>query len=132
MNNELTIMRWEEKEVRVEQGSKVNLVDVAKCCGLTKTNGNGKEYVRWNDGKASAEKKYISHIKIFTNDNKTSLMDIVAKATSRNISMTSINEKNVNDILVYDLLIKVSSKEDLDLFINDLEMLKYVDLVKRY
>lgn len=88
--------------------------------------------VRWNDGKASTEKKYISHIKIFTNDNKTSLMDIVAKATSRNISMTSINEKNVNDILVYDLLIKVSSKEDLDLFINDLEMLKYVDLVKRY
>ena len=88
--------------------------------------------VKWNDRSDTNDKKYISHIKVFTNENKTSLMDIVAKATSRNIQMTSINEKNVNDRIIYDLLIKVSSKEDLDLFINDLEMLKYVDLVKRY
>jgi GTP pyrophosphokinase len=88
--------------------------------------------VKWNDGKSPEDRKYISHIKVFTNDTNSSLMDIVAKATTRNIQMTSINEKNVNDRLVYDLLIKVSSKEDLDLYINDLEMLKYVDLVKRY
>ena len=87
--------------------------------------------VKWNDRNEN-DKKYISHIKVFTNETKTSLMDIVAKATSRNIQMTSINEKSINDRIVYDLLIRVSSKEDLDLFINDLEMLKFVDSVKRF
>lgn len=46
------ITKFGDKDVRINSG-KVNLVDVAKCCGLTKTNGNGKEYVRWNDPKSN-------------------------------------------------------------------------------
>ena len=49
--NELMVREFGAKEVRWSNDDKVNLVDVAKCLGLTKVNNNGKQYVRWNDGK---------------------------------------------------------------------------------
>lgn len=63
MNEELTIMRWGEKDVRVEQGSKVNLVDVAKCCGLTKIANSGNEVVRWKGNETSIVGKLNSVVK---------------------------------------------------------------------
>ena len=54
MNEELTIMRWEEKDVRVGEKNKVNLVDVAKCCGLTKKSNSGENVVKWKNGRTDS------------------------------------------------------------------------------
>lgn len=38
------------KDVKVESSGKVNLVDVAKCCGLTRIANSGNEVVCWKNG----------------------------------------------------------------------------------
>ena len=63
LTNEI-ITKFGDRDVRINS-EKVNLVDVAKCCGLTKTNGNGKEYVRWNDPKSN--NSIIGKFKIILN-----------------------------------------------------------------
>lgn len=57
--NELMVREFGTKEVRWSNDDKVNLVDVAKCLGLIKVNNNGKQYVRWNDGKGVIKKLQI-------------------------------------------------------------------------
>ena len=69
---------------------------------------------------------------IFTNNIKGNLLDIITKATTRNIIVTSLNEVNKNDHVNYELLVKVQSKNELELFIDDLKTLSFVDDVKRY
>ena len=69
---------------------------------------------------------------IFTNNIKGNLLDIITKATTRNVIVTSLNEVNKNDHVNYELLVKVQSKNELELFIDDLKTLSFVDDVKRY
>ena len=63
MNDELTIMRWGEKDVRVGGKNKVNLVDVAKCCGLTKIANSGNIVIRWKGSETSVVSKLKTVVK---------------------------------------------------------------------
>lgn len=87
--------------------------------------------VEWNKHKDDEIKQYISKVTVLTNGINNSLVDIVAKATARNINVSSMNEIKRNGKIMYDLLLKVQSKDDLDQFINDLEALSFIEEVKR-
>lgn len=45
------VREFGSKEVRWSNDDKLNLVDVAKCLGITRVNNQGKEYVKWNNNK---------------------------------------------------------------------------------
>lgn len=87
--------------------------------------------VEWNNDNQE-DKQYVTKISIETNGIGNKLVDIVAKATARSINVSGLNEINHNDHIFYDLLVKVPSKEDLDLFISDVKSLPFVESVKRY
>lgn len=88
--------------------------------------------VEWNKHKDDDVKQYASKITILTNGINNSLVDIVAKATVRNINVTNMSEIKRNGNIMYDLLLKVKNKDDLEQFINDLEALSFIEEVKRY
>ena len=88
--------------------------------------------VEWCERKDDDIKQYVAKMTIFTNNIKGNLLDIITKATTRNIIVTSLNEVNKNDHVNYELLVKVQSKNELELFIDDLKTLSFVDDVKRY
>ena len=89
--------------------------------------------VSWNPNRNDdIDKQYIAKLGVYTNGLKSNLLDIVTKATVRNVVVNSINESNHNNGLYYDIIVKVHNKDDLDLFIGDLKTLKFVTNVKRY
>ena len=88
--------------------------------------------VSWNDSTDNTDKQYVSKVTILTNNINNNLLDIVTKATLRNVVVSSMNEVIRNNNTYYDLIIKVKNKNDLDLFINELETLSFVSEVKRY
>lgn len=88
--------------------------------------------VEWNNNSTNENKVYVSKITILTNGLKSNLLDIVTKATQRNVIVSSINEVDRSNNLYYDLLVKVKSKNDLDMFIEDVKTLTFVSEVTRY
>lgn len=88
--------------------------------------------VAWNEFSSEEDKQYVSKLTIETNATRSNLLDIVTKATLRNVVVSSINEINRNGVIFYDLLIKVHNKNDLELFIGELETLSFVSKVRRY
>ncbi len=88
--------------------------------------------VSWNENRNSDDKQYVSKLTVETNATRSNLLDIVTKATLRNVVVSSINEINRNGVLFYDLLIKVKNKNDLELFVTELESLPFVAKVGRY
>ena len=85
--------------------------------------------VEWN--MKSNDKLFISNFTIISNTSDNHILDIVTKASTRNIMISSINEKEEKDYLVYDISVKVKNNDDLSLLINDLEALSFVVEVKR-
>lgn len=85
--------------------------------------------VEWN--MKSNDKLFISNFTIISNTSDNHILDIVTKASTRNIMISSINEKEEKDYLIYDISVKVKNNDDLSLLINDLEALSFVVEVKR-
>ena len=51
---DVLVKMFETKEVKVSNdGNKVNLVDIAKCCGLTKKGGSGTLIANWKSGNSN-------------------------------------------------------------------------------
>lgn len=88
--------------------------------------------VSWNDNRNEEGKYYISKLTIFTNGTNNNVLDIVSSSTSIGIYISSVNEVNKNDLVYYDLIVKVKNKNDLDKFIDNLYNLKFVTKVSRY
>lgn len=88
--------------------------------------------VSWNDDRANSDKEYVAKMTLKTNGIKTNVLDIVTKATLRNINVSSINEIVRNGVIYYDLLVKVKGKDELDMFIDEILTLPFVVDVKRY
>lgn len=87
--------------------------------------------VSWNLTKSDDMKQYVSKMTLITNGLNNSVLDIVTKATLRNVSVSSINELNKNGVTYYDMLVKVHNKDDLDLFIDEIKTLPFVEDVRR-
>lgn len=88
--------------------------------------------VSWNEFRGEDAKQYVSKMTLETNGLNANVLDIVTKATLRNVIVSSINEINRNGVIFYDLLIKVNNKDDLDLFMDELRTLPFITHIKRY
>ena len=83
--------------------------------------------VKWNE---DTVKKFATDLLVYTNTDDN-LLDIIAKATSSNITIDSVNTLTKSDFKIYDLTILVENKEKLDKFCNELNSLKFVTKVER-
>ena len=84
--------------------------------------------VSWND---EITKKYSTSILITALNNKDILIDIIAKTSSSDITIQSINTINSQENYMFDIMVLVQDKENLFKFIRDLENIPDVVKVER-
>ena len=82
--------------------------------------------VQWNE---TTTKKYPLDLLITTIETKNILVDIIAKTTNLNISVTSINTLRENK--KYKLSILVENKQILDKFISELKSIQNIENIER-
>ena len=58
-------------------------------------------------------------------------MDLVGKATSKNVTIDSVKTKSDDSKTVYELMVKVASKDELDRFMDSLLQFQFVESVER-
>lgn len=83
--------------------------------------------VKWNNIEG---KKYPADIIIYTKNND-SLVDVVTKAQTSNIQISSVSTINNSDNKIYFITVLVSSLELLNKYMNDLLSINYIDRVER-
>lgn len=85
--------------------------------------------VSWNTNQLD---KYRTNIKVYIDSSNDHLIDIISLATKSDINITSINNKGlIKNEEVYELLLKVKNKENLDKFMLDLSNLNFISKVER-
>ena len=84
--------------------------------------------VKWND---SISKKYSTNILITASNNKKVLMDIIARTSSSEITIQSINTLNTQENYMFDIMVLVENKEKLFKFIREIEILPDIIHVER-
>lgn len=150
-NNKTTTKNNYKKDILVAGYDDI-LVNIADCCHPVKgdeiigyiTKGNGVTIhkknciniknindrlinVNWN---LDSDNTYISKLKIITNNDYNNMLDIITKASLKNVIVTSINEFNKNNTHGYNITIKVKNKNILDSFIESIRILSYVSKVE--
>lgn len=128
------------------------LVNIAECCHPVKgddiigyiTKGNGVSVhkkscinmkgidtrlinVCWN---MESDNSYISKLKIYTTDLNNNLLDIVTKASLKNVIVSSINEFSKDNNCGYNVIVKVKNKNDLDEFSESVRILSFVKRIE--
>ena len=152
LNNNRTTTKNNYKKDILVAGYDDILVNIADCCHPVKgdeiigyiTKGNGVTIhkknciniknindrlinVNWN---LDSDNTYISKLKIITNNDNNNMLDIITKASLKNVIVTSINEFNKNNTHGYNITIKVKDKNVLDSFIESIRILSYVSKVE--
>ena len=84
--------------------------------------------VSWND---KSDKSYLTDLRIETLPNKNALLEIITKASLRNVYVEAISNHDYEDYSTFDLTVKIPSRENLDSFITDLENLSFIKQVAR-
>ena len=145
--------KLEENDIIVDGVDNIK-VSVAKCCNpvpgdeiigyITKGEGiivhkkscpNIKNIdtrlidVDWNS--SNSDKLFIARIRVMTDTTNNHILDIVTKASTRGITISSINEINDKYGLAYEITVKVKNKDDLLLLVDDLRILPFVKEVIR-
>ena len=87
--------------------------------------------VLWNEKSNEDDKRYVTKLVLETNTLKPNVLDIVTKATLRNVNVSSMNELNHNSVTYFNLLVKVQNKRDLELFIDEVMTLPFIVNVRR-
>ena len=108
-------------------GITVHKKDCVNISGITERLINAE----WNENSNVENRIYISKIRIFLQDEKFDLLSIVAKATTRNIILSNVNEMNHGSSVSYDIVVKVKDKDSLELFMDDVKVLPFVRDVRR-
>lgn len=85
--------------------------------------------VDWNS--SNSDKLFIARIRVMTDTTNNHILDIVTKASTRGIAISSINEINDKYGLSYEITVKVKNKDDLLLLVDDLRILPFVKEVIR-
>ena len=154
VNRNVDVQKVNYKNDIIVAGTDNILVNLAKCCNpvpgdqiigyITKGEGvsvhkkdcpNVKGLttrlidVEWNNNDST--KLFVTNIFIRTNSNKNHLLDLVTAASTRNISINSINQKETGDVINYQMSVKVNNAEELSLFIEDIRNLSFVIEVVR-
>ena len=146
-NNKFSTKNDYKKDIIVA-GCDDILVNIADCCHPVKgdeiigyiTKGNGvtihkKDCVNIKDIKErlinvswnmNSDNTYVSKLKVISNDNNNNMLEIITKASLKNIQVTSINEFNKNNMHGYNITIKVKDNEILNSFIESVRILSFV------
>lgn len=128
------------------------LVNLAKCCKPVKgdnikgyiTKGQGITIhkanchninncerlidVSWN---TNDESVYLTDIEIEVLNGKNQLLDIITKASQKNIYVESVNTKELDDKIIYSMTVKIKNIEELENFINELYSFPFVKRAER-
>lgn len=153
VTSSITPERKNFKSEIIVAGSGDILVNLAKCCKpvrddeitgyITKGEGvsvhcanckniqNKKERLiecRWN---AEKEGIYFTDIRVEVLPSKNYLLDLIAKATAKNIYIEAVRTKEQEEKTIYEMTVKVKNKEELEGFMNSLYTLSFVCEVKR-
>lgn len=152
MNNSTNRKTKESKGDIIVSGKENILVSIAPCCKPVKgdkiigyiTKGEGIEVhkaecpnikeskrlieVAWNEESTT---NYTTDIKIVSLKEKNQLLEIIAKASQKDIYIESVNTKEELDTYIYQLSIKTENKDKLENFINDIRSLPKVLEVER-
>lgn len=153
VNNNLEIKENYKNDIIVDGVDNIK-VSVAKCCNpvpgdeiigyITKGEGiivhkkncpNIKNIdtrlidVDWNS--SNSDKLFLARIRVMTDTTNNHILDIVTKASTRGITISSINEINDKYGLAYEITVKVKNKDDLLLLVDDLRILPFVKEVIR-
>lgn len=153
VNNNLEIKENYKNDIIVDGVDNIK-VSVAKCCNpvpgdeiigyITKGEGiivhkkscpNIKNIdtrlidVDWNS--SNSDKLFIARLRVMTDTTNNHILDIVTKASTRGITISSINEINDKYGLAYEIAVKVKNKDDLLLLVDDLRILPFVKEVIR-
>ena len=99
-----------------------------KDCENIKDNKERLISVSWNK---DIDNFYETSIIIETTTSKNNLLDIISKATTKNVNVYNIKTKVVDLNTIFEMTVKVKNKDELDDFINSLYSLKVVRKVKR-
>lgn len=84
--------------------------------------------VKWN---TVISKKYFTDIIIYTNTSDN-LLDIIAKASTNNITIDSISTINKSEYKVYNITILVENTDKLNKYINELQSLSFIKNIERH
>ena len=84
--------------------------------------------VEWNN---ESDKLFITSIYVKTNSQNNHLLDLVTCASTRNISINSITEKEIGNVINYQISVKIPNTNELSLFIEDVRNLDFVSEVIR-
>lgn len=153
VTNSVTPQRRNFKSEIIVSGSGDILVNLAKCCKPVRndditgyiTMGEGVSVhlstcpnilnkksrlidVAWNPAK---EGVYFTDIIVVVNPGKNYLLDLISKATAKNIYIESVRQKEQNTETIYEMTIKVKTKEELENFMGSLDTLSFVREVRR-
>ncbi len=96
-----------------------------KECSNLNNCGNRLIDVEWNNNLTEGS---LFEVKLLvkTNTIKNLILEIVTKASLKNISINSIKEINTDKSIDYEILVKVKNNADLNLYIDELKTLNYV------
>lgn len=84
--------------------------------------------VEWSE---KARNKCAARILIKTNSNNNNILDIVSISAKRNINISSIDARKKEDTTDYEIVVDVDGLESLNLYMQDIESLKFVTEVER-
>lgn len=149
-NDQKVILNYKDLYVEGIENMKIN---VAGCCNpvpgdkiigyVTKGNGvtvhrfvcpniseeeNRIINVNWSENSTS---KYETLLLIHAIDNKDTLMDIITKASNRDITITSMNNVFNDNLYYIEIKVLVKDLDTLNIFINDLNQLSEIVDVER-
>ena len=84
--------------------------------------------VHWNDKVSNA---YLTDVEVETITGKNYLLDIITKASLKNINVESVSTSEYVNGTIITLTLKINSREELESYINDLKKLKFIKKVER-
>ena len=100
------------------EGVSVHRVDCSNIQGKTERYVN----VSWNDVGGF----YYTGVRVVTDIQKNYLLDIISKATAKNLYIDSFKTKTEQTKTYYDIIVKVKNKDQLEDFIQSLYSYKFV------
>lgn len=78
-----------------------------------------------------SDNKYKTYLNVFVHADNEKLMNIIAVATNNDVNIDSLNQKEKNSEIYYELTINVNNIDSLNKFMSELKGLKFVSRIER-
>ena len=84
--------------------------------------------VKWNN---NSNKRYLSYLLIYTNDNENHMLDLVQSISMMNVSVDGLKIMSKTDKAIYEVACFVTGLEQLEKLILNLNKNKFIEKVER-